>query len=514
MLDSPKPVKKRATANKSLNHLHQHHSTGNLYDLENHHSHLSNGVGGGETKGRYKNNKNDPKSYGATVVKAFSHHRNYPISAWWRRQRKGRIMATLVFFIFLIYVTQNNHRHHHHHHHHHKYFRGIQASLQPSASHYLYNSHQYQFGGAFRPGYFYTQDAINENEQEFSFAAITDQDTKSKDTAATTTTNNNNNEAVTTKRPTTRFKATLLPGKLKRMDNSNKYVIEFQEERYVYTYHNEAGRGAEYSELQLFNDRLLTVDDRTGEVLEILNSQDGQSSTVAPRFVFTEGMGHSDKGMKWEWATVKDGELYLGSIGKELVHDDLTFKSEAGMWIAIMDETGQTRRVNWSEQYNFVRLQLFADLPGYVAHEAVNWSQQLRKWVFLPRRISQQPYSPQDDERLGSNKVLLVDEDFTTSTTVEINFQNYKDEDGGLHGFSSFAFVPNTKDRHVLATRSVEEDCYQGDDELCKFRTYFCVFDIVTGELLMDEVLYEQSPLKFEGIEFVDLFKIPPPTVE
>ena len=113
MLDSPKPVKKRATANKSLNHQHQHHSTGNLYDLEDHHSHLSGGGGGGETKGRYKNNKNDPKSYGATVVKAFSHHRNYTTSTWWRRQRKGRIMATLVFFIFLIYVTQNNHRHLH-----------------------------------------------------------------------------------------------------------------------------------------------------------------------------------------------------------------------------------------------------------------------------------------------------------------------------------------------------------------------------------------------------------------
>jgi soluble calcium-activated nucleotidase 1 len=211
--------------------------------------------------------------------------------------------------------------------------------------------------------------------------------------------------------------------------------------------------------------------------------------------------------MKWEWATVKDGELYMGSIGKELTNKDLTFKSQAGMWIVAMNEIGQQRRLDWTDQYNFVRLQLFADLPGYVVHEAVHWSSHLKKWVFLPRRISQQPYSPKKDETRGSNKVLLVDEAFTTSTTVEIEFQTYKGDT--LHGFSAFAFVPNTKDRHVLATRSVEEGCYTSDAMDCKFRTYFCVFDIVTGDLLMDEILY-QKELKFEGIEFVDIFATPP----
>jgi soluble calcium-activated nucleotidase 1 len=217
-------------------------------------------------------------------------------------------------------------------------------------------------------------------------------------------------------------------------------------------------------------------------------------------------------GMKWEWATVKDGELIMGSIGKELTNKDLTFKSQAGMWVVAMNAMGETRRIDWTEEYTFVRMQLFADLPGYVVHEAVHWSHHLRKWVFLPRRISQQPYSPSKDEHLGSNKVLLVDEGFTTSTTVDVHFEKYKEEDGGLHGFSAFSFVPNTKDRHVLATRSVEEGCYNDDIAECKFRTYFCVFDILTGELLMDEVLYD-TPLKFEGLEFVDMYATPPPSV-
>ena len=76
------------------------------------------------------------------------------------------------------------------------------------------------------------------------------------------------------------------------------------------------------------------------------------------------------------------------------------------------------------------------------------------------------------------------------------------------HGFSSFAFVPGTKDRHALALRSVEEDCAGDDLDVCKQRSYFVIFDVLTGEVLMDEVQIEQ-PMKFEGVEFVDMYTIP-----
>lgn len=143
------------------------------------------------------------------------------------------------------------------------------------------DGHQYSFGGAKRPGYFYPKDAIL-SSHEFLFAAVTDQDKASRDPAAAL------------EKP--RFQAILLPGILKRDKQTGLYTIEFRKERDIITKHNEAGRGAEYSDLQLFDNRLLTFDDRTGTVVEILNDDDGMSSTVSPRFVFTEGYGHSDKG--------------------------------------------------------------------------------------------------------------------------------------------------------------------------------------------------------------------------
>ena len=66
--------------------------------------------------------------------------------------------------------------------------------------------------------------------------------------------------------------------------------------RTLKTKHNEAGRGAEFSELTIFEDRLLTFDDRTGDVFEILNKNSGTDSFVAPRYIITEGEGDTDKG--------------------------------------------------------------------------------------------------------------------------------------------------------------------------------------------------------------------------
>jgi soluble calcium-activated nucleotidase 1 len=138
--------------------------------------------------------------------------------------------------------------------------------------------------------------------------------------------------------------------------------------------------------------------------------------------------------------------------------------------------------------------------------EAILWSDHLKKWVFLPRRISSTMYDEVEDERKGSNKLVLVNEKFTEGEVVEIKM-TAKDMDP-LHGFSTFAFVPGSGDRHAIAVRSVEEDC-TGADEDCKQHSYIMVFDVLTGEVLMDEVDINMN-MKFEGIEFVKLQKVPP----
>ena len=111
-------------------------------------------------------------------------------------------------------------------------------------------------------------------------------------------------------------------------------------------------------------------------------------------------------------------------------------------------------------------------------------------------------YDEVEDERKGSNRIVMVNDKFTEGEVVEIKMSK-KDSDP-LHGFSTFAFVPGTRDHHAMAVTSVEEDC-TGALEDCKQRSYIMVFDVLTGEVLMDEVQIEMAE-KFEGIEFVNIY--------
>lgn len=342
-----------------------------------------------------------------------------------------------------------------------------------------------RFGGAVHKGYFTTDRAVVD-ENKFRFATVTDLDQLSV--------------VRDSKKPL--FKSVLLPGMLTRDPDTNNYTIEFEPIRTLTSKHNEAGRGMELSELTLYNNRLLAFDDRTGTVFEILNTNEGKESFVAPRFVITEGSGDTDKGMKWEWATVKNGELYMGSMGKEYTNPDGSIANTNNLWVSILSPRGELRRMDWADKYTFVRAALGAASPGYCIQEAILWSSHMQKWIFVPRRISADAYDENTDERKGSNKLVMVDDKFTTSTVVEIKMK----EVDPLHGFSTISFVPGSKDRHILAVRTVEEDCVGGDENMCKQRSYFMVFDVLTGDVLLEETKYPTDGLKFEGIEFVDIY--------
>ena len=195
----------------------------------------------------------------------------------------------------------------------------------------------------------------------------------------------------------------------------------------------------------------------------------------------------------------------MGSMGKEYTNKDGSIANKNNLWVSIMNSRGEIRRVDWSNQFNFVRHHLGADSPGYLIHESINWSPHMKKWVFSPRRISTEAYDDEKDEKRGSNRVVLVNQDFTSAETVTVEMKSTD----GLHGFSSLAFVPGTKDQHAMALRSVEEDCAGDDLDVCKQRSYFVIFDVTTGKVLMDEVKLPLD-MKFEGIEFVDINTVPP----
>lgn len=172
------------------------------------------------------------------------------------------------------------------------------------------------------------------------------------------------------------------------------------------------------------------------------------------------------------------------------------------LWVSILSPRGELRRLDWADKYTFVREQLGAAAPGYCIHEAILWSKHMKKWIFVPRRISATKYDENEDEKKGSNKLVIVDEKFTTAEVVEIKMK----EVDPLHGFSTISFVPGSKDRHILAVRTVEEDCVGGVEQVCKQRSYFIVFHVETGEVLLEETKYPEDGMKFEGIEFVDIY--------
>jgi soluble calcium-activated nucleotidase 1 len=358
----------------------------------------------------------------------------------------------------------------------HVYMRG---SLQEAMTHW---------GGAVRNGYFFHQDAIL-SPTHFRFAAVTDLDELSR--------------VPESKKP--EFYSIFLGGQLVKESNG-RYTISLEDSnpRRLVTKHNEAGRGGEFSELTIFNGRLLTFDDRTGDVFEILNNDEGTDSYVVPRYCITEGNGETDKGMKWEWSTVKDGELYMGSMGKEYTRQDGSVKNRNNLWIAILTARGEIRREDWTPKYQVVRQALGAAMPGYMIIEAARWSDILKKWVFMPRRISSEAYDENKDEQNGGHQLVILNEDFTKPKVVDIKMESLDP----LKGFSTFAFIPNSGDRHVLAIRSVEENCVDFTPQ-CQQRTYFLVIDIITGEQLSDELEYKDK-MKFEGLEFLNMYVKPP----
>ncbi|GMH83505.1 hypothetical protein TrVE_jg5559 [Triparma verrucosa] len=385
------------------------------------------------------------------------------IHLWFRRNLKLAFLFSVVLIIFLLLSSSPSPPG--------SYIRG---SSNVHGSSYKF------FGGAVRPGEFTVESSVI-SSTEFHVASVADLDKRSKHEGGG------------------KWFSILTPGVLKR--KGERYSIDWGEEIKIYTKHNEGGRGMELSELTVYDGRLLSFGDRTGIVFEFLKKD--ASIKGVPRFILTEGDGETDKGMKVEWSTVKDGKLYIGSFGKEFTNPAGEIINTNNNWIVTMDHQGMMQRYDWSNVYNKVRAAVGCEAPGYLVHEAVLWSESQRRWMFLPRRVSKVAYDDVLDEKKGSNLLIVADDQFRDIKVVTIKLDLAALSDG-LHGFSSFAFVPNTGDKHAIATRSVEENCTGDDDDVCHQRSYVTVFDTVTGEVLMQEQPMSDK-YKFEGVEFVKI---------
>ncbi|KAF0708029.1 hypothetical protein As57867_006450, partial [Aphanomyces stellatus] len=156
----------------------------------------------------------------------------------------------------------------------------------------------------------------------------------------------------------------------------------------------------------------------------------------------------------------------------------------------ILARNGAIRHENWTDRFKKVREFLGCGYPGYVIHEAIEWSPVHRKWFILPRRVSKDEYDDMLDEKRGSNLMVIADEDFETLTVRQVGSIIAPER-----GFSSFKFVPGTQDSVIVALKSMESE------ELQAQAAYVTVFT-VDGTILMPE-----TPLpgayKYEGVAFM-----------
>jgi len=245
----------------------------------------------------------------------------------------------------------------------------------------------------------------------------------------------------------------------------------------------EGGRGAEFSELIRFGNKLLTMDDRTGLICEIRDAHE-----LIPRNILITGSGDEQfKGFKSEWATLKGNQLLVGSHGKVDLDEAGHPKAGNQEWVKVIDSDYRIQSVNWHHFYQAMREAVGIDArQGYLTHEAAEWHPYKQRWYFFPRKVSFEPFDEAIDERdRGGNTLIVADESFQE---IQVQTIGERVPDRGV---SSLKVIPGHTEECV-ALKSVERDDIT--------QTYAFCFDL-EGNILSDEVFL--GYYKCEGVEII-----------
>lgn len=295
--------------------------------------------------------------------------------------------------------------------------------------------------------------------------------------------------------------STYMTGTLKRTGDlkNQKYSLQWDEPTDVSTSHNEAGRGCELSELVRYNGALYTFDDRTGLMFELKDGENSanKKAAIIPRHIFMEGDGMTDKGQKIEWASVKDGLLYVGSFGKEFTDNDGNIIHSNNLWTAVVNKNGEAEHVDWSPHYNAMRATFGYQHPGYLLHEAIVWSTVHKKWFVFPRRMSFEAYDDVSDEKRGANTLITANADFSEFHKYTLGKLTPE------RGFSSAKFLPGSHDSVIIALKSAENA--ELDEQTSYITMYGYDAETDAWNVLMDEVELPGKS-KFEGVEVISWY--------
>jgi soluble calcium-activated nucleotidase 1 len=248
------------------------------------------------------------------------------------------------------------------------------------------------------------------------------------------------------------------------------------------------GRGMELSTLQYWKGaRLFTCDDHTGVLYELAMG-DGVAPKLFPRHILADGDGDTARGMKCEWSTSKGDYLYVGGTGQPWVDAQGAVVSRSSMWIKTISPTGVIRNIDWTQPYETLKRAMGVGEQGYLTHECALWSSKLRRWIFIPRHVSNTKYVPGNEREHGSTAILISDATFTQVLTVQLQGTSEYPK----AGVTDCKFIPNGREREIIIVK-IDEGATD------KFRSFVSVIN-TDGEVLMPDVPMPKE-WKFEGIE-------------
>ena len=308
------------------------------------------------------------------------------------------------------------------------------------------------------------------------------------------------------------WNSVLKRAKLVRERNGN-FTLSFLGDEEVSTEMARKNRAMELSLLVSFGGTLFSACDSTGVLFRIFpTSRERERAVAVPDRVLVDGPAAtrqtrelSTKGMKAEWATVKDGSLLVGSIGKEWIDGSGHVKHRDPEWVKRLDARGGMVSENWGPAFTALRKAVGTSFPaGYMWHEAIHWFEEERKWVVLPRKASTDtPYSPKADENMGTNLLLLASEDFS-----EIDVRRLGPLEPA-YGFTAVRKLPGKFNsgggnelRHLFVGLKVREE-EETDEKGMVTHTKLAVFDL-EGRFYTDPPFLHVSDDKYEGLEFWD----------
>jgi soluble calcium-activated nucleotidase 1 len=118
--------------------------------------------------------------------------------------------------------------------------------------------------------------------------------------------------------------------------------------------------------LNVFNGKVYSCDDHTGVVFELPLATANETHPINPQpwVILADGNGTSSKAFKCEWATLKDGDLWIGGHGVHSIDENGDFKDKNQKFVKRITEKGEVTHIDWSKNYDKIAEALDVDYPG------------------------------------------------------------------------------------------------------------------------------------------------------